>query len=255
MTEISQGNGMFRFDTTGILLIGIVLLIVILLLPSTRDPRNAIVNVYLLKYRSVAAASASMFLAGGTLYAAQFLFPLFWQNTLDASALEAAFKLLPQGVGALLTRTAAGRLTDKYGGHVVATGGFLACVITTAGFLVWGNAAYSFWLYGILFTRGLAIGMLIVPITTSAFQGLPDLDVPEATVIIRAFQQVGGSFGTAAVASAASGSSNASDFSLPIILLMIIAVAGAGCSLLFSQKRLISRTAYCVELYGNEFKP
>lgn len=105
------------------------------------------------------------------------------------------------------------------------------------------------------FHTGLAIGMLIVPITTSAFQGLPDLEVPEATVIIRAFQQVGGSFGTAAVASAASGSSNASDFSLPIILLMIIAVAGAGCSLLFSQKRLISRTAYCVELYGNEFKP
>ena len=30
--------------------------------------------------------------------------------------------LLPQGAGALLTRTAAGRLTDVYGGRVVATG-------------------------------------------------------------------------------------------------------------------------------------
>lgn len=207
MTEISQGKGFLRFDTGGILLIGIALLIVFLFLPSTHNPGNAIVNIYLLKHRSVAAASATIFFAGGTLYAAQFLFPLFWQNTVDASALEAAFMLLPQGVGALLTRTAAGRLTDKYGGHMVATGGFLACVITTAAFLIWGNAVHS----------------------------------PEATVIIRAFQQVGGSFGTAAVASAvssaASGNSNASDFSLPIILLLIIAAAGAGCSLLFPQKK------------------
>ena len=241
MTEISQGKGMFRLDTGGGLLVGIILLIIFLRLPSTRDSGNAIVNIHLLKYRSVAAASAAMFFAGGTLYAAQFLFPLFWQDTLNASALEAAFMLLPQGVGALLTRTAAGRLTDKYGGHIVATGGFLACVVTTAAFLLWGNADHSFWLYGILFARGLAIGMLIVPITTSAFQGLPDLAVPEATVIIRAFQQVGGSFGTAAVAaavsSAASGSSNASDFTLSIILLMVIAAAGAGCSLLFPSKK------------------
>ena len=132
MTEVSQGKGFLRFDTGGILLIGIALLIVFLFLPSTHNPGNAIVNIYLLKHRSVAAASATIFFAGGTLYAAQFLFPLFWQNTVDASALEAAFMLLPQGVGALLTRTAAGRLTDKYGGHIVATGGFLACVITTA---------------------------------------------------------------------------------------------------------------------------
>lgn len=175
MTEISQGKGFFRFDTGGILLIGIALLLVFLLLPSTHKPGNAIVNIYLLKHRSVAVASAAMFFAGGTLYAAQFLFPLFWQNTVDASALEAAFMLLPQGVGALLTRTAAGRLTDKYGGYIVATGGFLACVITTAAFLIWGNAVHSFWLYVVL--------------------------------------------------------------SLPIILLLIISAAGAGCSLLFPRRK------------------
>ena len=106
--------------------------------------------------------------------------------------------LLPQGAGALLTCTAAGRLTDAYGGCVVATGGFLACVISTAPFLFLGDQTGSILLYVFLFIRGLAIGMLIVPITTSAFRGLPDADVSRATVIIRAFQQVGGSFGTAA---------------------------------------------------------
>lgn len=188
------------------LALGVLLLIVFAALPSSRDPERAIVDIGLFRYRSVSAASAAMFFAGGTLYAAQFLFPLFWQQTIGASALEAALMLLPQGIGALFTRTAAGRLTDAYGGRVVATGGFLACVISMAPFLLMGDQTDSFLLYAFLFVRGLAIGMLIVPITTSAFRGLPDNDVSRATVIIRAFQQVGGSFATAAVAAAVSSS-------------------------------------------------
>lgn len=173
-----------------------------------------------------------MFFAGGTLYAAQFLFPLYWQRTLGSSALEAALMLLPQGVGALLTRTAAGKLTDAHGGRVVATGGFLACVITTIPFLFLGNSA-GILLYLILFVRGLSIGMLIVPITTSAFRGLPDGEVSRATVIIRACQQVGGSFGTAAVAAAAARPAQGAGFAAAFLVLAAISAAGAAASLAF----------------------
>lgn len=197
-TAVSQGDSLTAPSVAVPLILGIVMLAVFVALPSARDPERAIVDISLFRHRSVTAASAAMFFAGGTLYAAQFLFPLFWQRTIGATALEAALMLLPQGAGALLTRTAAGRLTDAYGGRVVATGGFLACVISTAPFLFPGDQTGSILLYVLLFIRGLAIGMLIVPITTSAFRGLPDADVSRATVIIRAFQQVGGSFGTAA---------------------------------------------------------
>lgn len=206
LTAVSQGEGILHPGAAVPLALGVLLLIVFAALPSSRDPERAIVDIGLFRYRSVSAASAAMFFAGGTLYAAQFLLPLFWQQTIGASALEAALMLLPQGIGALFTRTAAGRLTDAYGGRVVATGGFLACVISMAPFLLMGDQTDSFLLYAFLFVRGLAIGMLIVPITTSAFRGLPDNDVSRATVIIRAFQQVGGSFATAAVAAAVSSS-------------------------------------------------
>ena len=116
-TAVSQRDSLTAPSVAVPLILGIVLLAVFVALPSARDPERAIVDISLFRHRSVTAASAAMFFAGGTLYAAQFLFPLFWQRTIGATALEAALMLLPQGVGALLTRTAAGRLTDAYGGR------------------------------------------------------------------------------------------------------------------------------------------
>ena len=241
LTGVSQGEGLLHPAVGLPLLAGLGLLALFAALPSTRDPARAIVDVSLFRHHSVTAASCAMFFAGGTLYAAQFLFPLYWQRTLGSSALEAALMLLPQGVGALLTRTAAGKLTDAHGGRVVATGGFLACVITTIPFLFLGNSA-GILLYLILFVRGLAIGMLIVPITTSAFRGLPDGEVSRATVIIRACQQVGGSFGTAAVAATAASAAQSGgqaaaeapgDFMASFLVLAIVSAAGAAASLTF----------------------
>ena len=241
LTGVSQGEGLLHSAVGLPLLAGLGLLALFAALPSTRDPARAIVDVSLFRHHSVTAASCAMFFAGGTLYAAQFLFPLYWQRTLGSSALEAALMLLPQGVGALLTRTAAGKLTDAHGGRVVATGGFLACVITTIPFLFLGNSA-GILLYLILFVRGLSIGMLIVPITTSAFRGLPDGEVSRATVIIRACQQVGGSFGTAAVAATAASAAQSGgqaaaeapgDFMASFLVLAIVSAAGAAASLTF----------------------
>ena len=235
LTGVSQGEGLLHSAVGLPLLAGLGLLALFAALPSTRDPARAIVDVSLFRHRSVTAASCAMFFAGGTLYAAQFLFPLYWQQTLGSSALEAALMLLPQGVGAPLTRTAAGKLTDAHGGRVVATGGFLACVITTIPFLFLGNSA-GILLYLILFVRGLSIGMLIVPITTSAFRGLPDGEVSRATVIIRACQQVGGAFGTAAVAATAASTAQSGgqaaaeapgDFMASFLVLAIVSAAGA----------------------------
>jgi len=46
---------------------------------------------------------------------ALFLLPLYYQQLRGASALGAGLLLAPQGIGALLHRTLAGRLTDQIG--------------------------------------------------------------------------------------------------------------------------------------------
>ena len=81
-----------------------------------RRPAGALIDVRLLRIRSVGASSAVLFLAGACTYAAMFLLPLYWQELRGFSVLEAALLLIPQGVGSLLTRTMAGRLTTGSAG-------------------------------------------------------------------------------------------------------------------------------------------
>ena len=54
-----------------------------------------------------------LFFSGFSLYGAMLLLPLYYQEVRGASALTAGLMLVPQGVGTLLSRGLAGRLTDR----------------------------------------------------------------------------------------------------------------------------------------------
>jgi hypothetical protein len=51
-----------------------------------------------------------------------------------------------------------------------------------------------------LFIRGTGMGTVTIPLMTAGFRGLSRNEVPDASVISRCIQQVGGSFGTAVLA-------------------------------------------------------
>lgn len=233
-TEVSQGGDLARAAVVAPLLGGVVALVLFVAWPPTRDPRRAFVNVTLMRRRSVPTASAAIFMAGVVLYSAQFLLPLYYQDLLGADALGAALMLLPQGVGALLSRSLAGRLTDAYGGRVVAAGGFAATALTTVPFLLLDSHAPTLLMGTILFVRGLAVGMLIVPITTCSYTSVPDDAIPDAAVIVRMFQQVGGSFGTAVVAATLSA---AGGFPVAFLVVVLAAALGSAAALTMPRKR------------------
>lgn len=234
-SEVGQGSGPLRAQVLVPLALGVALFAAFVALPATRDPARALVDVSLFRVRSVGAASASMFMAGATLYSAQFLLPLWLQRTFGADALTAALMLIPQGAGALVSRSLAGRLTDVYGGRVVALAGFALSAATALPFVAMGADVMELGLYAVLLVRGIATGMLIVPITTACFRGLPTESVPRATVIIRMFQQVGGSFGTAAVAMALPAGSAA--FGPAILVMTLVSAVGVVTLLLFPRVR------------------
>lgn len=234
LTEVSQGGDLARPVVVGPLVSGVAALALFVAWPPTRDPHRAFVNVALMRRRSVSTASAAIFMAGVVLYSAQFLLPLYYQDLLGADALGAALMLLPQGVGALLSRSLAGRLTDAYGGRLVAAGGFAATALTTAPFLLLDPRSPSLLMGTILFVRGLAVGMLIVPITTGSYVSVPDDAIPDTAVIVRMFQQVGGSFGTAIVAATLAA---ARGFPVAFLIGVLSAALGAAAALTMPRKQ------------------
>jgi EmrB/QacA subfamily drug resistance transporter len=166
----------------------------------TRAAGSALVNVRLLRVRSVGVSSAALFLTGACMYGAMFLLPLFYQELRGFDVLDAALLLIPQGVGSLLTRTVAGRLTDRIGARAVGVAGFALTALATVPFAFAGPGTGEWWLVVVQLVRGLGLGLVLIPVMTVAFTDIDSDDMPDASMITRISQQVGGSFGVAIAA-------------------------------------------------------
>ncbi len=192
-----------------------------------------LVDVRVLVQRRVASASVALFFFGVASYAAMFVLPLFFQEVRGASVLAAALLLIPQGIGALATRSVAGRLTDTIGPRWVAVAGFVVVAAGTVPFALAGAATNEVWLMAALVVRGLGLGALIAPILASPFIGLDNAHRHDVSMITRIMQQLGGSFGTAVLAVViTAGATMTSGFHAALWWAVALAVVGAAVSTL-----------------------
>jgi EmrB/QacA subfamily drug resistance transporter len=199
LSNVSQDGGFSRPDVW-IPVIGGLVLMAAFVVTQVRRPAGALVDVSLLRRRPVAASSGVLFLSGASLYGAMLLLPLYFQIVRGTDALTAALLLIPQGVGALLSRTLAGRLTDSLGARVVAIAGFIVMGLATIPFALSDGTSNELWLMVTLLVRGFGMGAVMIPVMSVAFVGLERDEVPHASIITRLAQQVGGAFGTAILA-------------------------------------------------------
>ena len=141
-----------------------------------------------------------LFTAGATMYAAMFLLPLYYQQLRGESVLDAGLLLIPQGVGSLAARFNVGTLVERFGARSVTIASFLLAAAATVPFALAGPHT-SLWLLGaVLVVRGYAVGTVLVPPMSVAYDDIPADGIAHATMNTRISQQVGTSFGTAIVA-------------------------------------------------------
>lgn len=160
----------------------------------------ALVNVRLFRHRALTTSAVLTFLAGVTLYGAMLLLLLYWQRVRGEDALGAGLLLIPQGIGALLARTRVGDYTDRIGPRRVALLGFALAAAATVPFALADPGTSKVLLMAALLVRGVGMGAAIIPLTSAAYFGLAHREIPDASIITRVAQQVGGSVGTAVLA-------------------------------------------------------
>ena len=220
ISNASSSGGFSRTDVLTPVLTGAALLAAFAI-HATRRGERALVDVHLFAHRAVASASALLFLSGGALFGAMLLLPLYFQAVRGTGALGAGLLLVPQGIGTLLSRSLAGRLTDGFGARWVTAAGFAITGAATVPFALATGTTSEWVLTGVLVLRGLGLGTVTTSLFTAAFVGLDRPDVPHASIITRIALQIGGSFGVALLAvildsalahAAGSGSSTATAF-------------------------------------------
>ncbi|MFE3256667.1 MDR family MFS transporter [Nocardia sp. NPDC059091] len=160
----------------------------------------ALIDLRLFRSRPFSASTSMLFLYGFVLQGTMLLLPLYYQQERGQSALAAGLLLAPQGVGSLLVRGRTGKLSDRLGARPVVLGGFVLATIGTFIYTQAGVNTNEYLLSLSLVIRGAGLGALAIPIMSSAYGGLTRTEIPHASSATRIMQQLGGSFGTAALA-------------------------------------------------------
>lgn len=199
LTLVSDYNGFFNQHVMVPIGLGIILLF-LFCIHALKKQSNAIINILLFKSRSFTASSCLLFLLGLTTFGGMLLLPLYFQQVRGASVLIAGLLLIPQGIGMLLTRSLAGKLTDTIGSRWVV---FLSTILTILGTIpfIFSNADTSILIISLtLILRGAGLGGIMISIMASVYIGLSKEDIPHASSMTRILQQIGGAFGASILA-------------------------------------------------------
>ena len=177
---------------------GLVLLVTFIV-HALRD-RAPLLDLRLFTVSSFSTSTALMFLSGFVLYGALLLVPLYFQDVRGHDPLRTGLLLAPQGIGVLLSRGVAGSLTDRIGPRWVVATGLALAAAGTLPFALAGAGTSEWVLAAALVVRGFGLGAVTLPVFATAYEGLDRAQIPDASIITRASQQVGGSFGSAVLA-------------------------------------------------------
>jgi EmrB/QacA subfamily drug resistance transporter len=125
LSNLSEDGGLGHLGVLVPLLAGFALLGAFIAWAARPGERHPLVNVRLLRLRSLGSASAVLFTAGAAMYAGMFLLPLYYQQLHGESVLDAALLLIPQGAGSLAARFVVGKLVARLGARLVTVASFL----------------------------------------------------------------------------------------------------------------------------------
>ncbi len=158
---------------------------------------HPLIDVSLFRSFNFSVSNVVLFIFGIAMFGANFLVPIYLQNSLDYTPFQAGLVFIPVGIGVGLTAPFAGMFADRYDGRVPILLG-----LGLLGFTMYQFSFLSlFSMHGQimlpLYVRGVAMGLLMAPLTTVAISGISNAKMAQASGLINVIRQIGGSFGVA----------------------------------------------------------
>lgn len=178
---------------------GIGAVLIIAFVPWALNRRNIhpLVELRLFQNVQMTIAVVAMALFAIAFFGASLLFPLYFQQVRDETALGAGLLLAPQGIGAMITMPIAGFMADKRGPGKVVMVGITLVTIGMAMFTQLDDDTSYAYILGSLFVMGLGMGSTMMPIMSSALATLTDHNIARGSTLMNITQQVAASIGTA----------------------------------------------------------
>jgi DHA2 family multidrug resistance protein len=158
--------------------------------------QNPVVDLRVLKSKTLSIAAILTFITGVGLYTSIFLTPVIAQRLLGFTPLQTGLMMLPGSLLAVLALVISGRIMQR---------GLKPVFIVAAGYVSfiyfnWHMAhmdldASANYISGTLIFRAVGMAFLAVPLTTLAVSSLEPKDIPQGAALNNMMRQLGGSFG------------------------------------------------------------
>lgn len=154
----------------------------------------------LFKSKGFSVASFGLFLANIAIMGPMLILPLFFENFRHFTEIQAALAMIPQGLGMLVTRPFIGKMIDKVGARSVVISSLFLSLAGSIPLVFVTDKTSLLWISLILFVRGTSVGGINLPLTSDAYIGLEENQLPEAGVAVNIIENLGSSFGSAVIA-------------------------------------------------------
>jgi DHA2 family multidrug resistance protein len=199
LLSLGDQDGWFSSDFIIILMLLASMCILLFVLRSL-SVAHPLVNLRLLKDRSLTLGSAGIGLFGLALYGTMVILPIYLQDYMGYEAQTAGLVMAPQGIGSLISMWVAGRLLNRGANPrwMIMGGVFLGATGT------WLSLSYNLqispaWIVWPGFIRGMGLGLVSIPLFTLAFTTLNKEQTPEGSGIFNLMRNLGGSVGIAII--------------------------------------------------------
>jgi DHA2 family multidrug resistance protein len=162
--------------------------------------REPLLDLRLLMNHNFGIANIILLIFSLGMFGSTFLLPMYLQNALGYTALQAGSVFLPVGIIQGITAPISGRISDKINPKLPL---FIGVILFAFSFYL--NSKLSWltehnYIMLILYLRGLAMGLMFTALTTVSLLEIPRDKMAQASAITNSIRQLGGSLGVALLA-------------------------------------------------------
>jgi DHA2 family multidrug resistance protein len=198
---LSSGNAQWNTDGWGsdfeLGCYAIAIISFAVFLATELQVKNPLVNLRLFRRFNFTFVTITLCLAMLGLAGSTFIFPLYLQNSLGLSALQAGAMMLPVGLLQTISSPVAGIVGDRWTPKIPAIAGI---VLTALGYYFSSLLSLDTeppLIYLSLCLRGVGFGIIFTPLMAYIMNGIPRTEMVQASGLSSLVRQIGSSFGVA----------------------------------------------------------
>lgn len=195
-------SGRLNLVNGGLILVGVV--VVGLFVWYQLSMAKPLLEMRVFKSASFTKTTVLAALTNIAMLGTELIVPLYLQKVRGTSAMAAGLMLLPGAITMAIMTPIAGRILDRYGIKRMAYTGFTVLTAATLPMLWFDQHTNLVWIMVLYAVRMTAIALVMMPVTTSGINALPNHLVFHGNTVCATFRQIASSLGTAGLVTIAS---------------------------------------------------